>query len=175
MSGIYAIIFDCDGVLVDSEVIFIEEEIKLLSEMGLRYERDTYIHRFMGLNNSDWISELVSDFEKAGLGQFPDDFLERKRARTWPRIQSQLRPISGALQLIEAFGGRMAAASSSDLDKLKYKLEITHLKDLLDPHIYSAEQVENGKPEPDLFLFAAEKIGEVPERCVVIEDSENGV
>ena len=170
-----AIIFDCDGVLVDSEVIFLEEEIAFLSELGLQYERSNYIQRFMGLNNSDWIAELTHDFENAGLGEFPEDFLQRKSARTWPRIENELQPIDGAKELIMGFDGRMAAASSSDHGKLVFKLKKTHLHDLLDPYIYSAEQVDRGKPEPDLFLFAARQIGVVPARCLVIEDSENGV
>ena len=175
MNEIEAIIFDCDGVLVDSEVIFIEEEIKFLAELGLRYDRESYIQRFMGLNNRDWIAELEADYEMAGLGIFPDDFLQRKRARTWPRIRDELQPIDGARQLIERFGGAASAASSSDLDKLIFKLAKTGLKECLEPHIYSAQQVKHGKPEPDLFLFAARQIGVEPANCLIIEDSDNGV
>ena len=170
-----AIIFDCDGVLVDSEAIYIDEEIKLLAEMGLTYSRREYVERFMGLNNNDWIAFLREDYSKAGLGSFPPDFLERKRARTWPRIQRELQPIAGAKDLIDAFAGPVAAASSSVADRLAYKLEKTLLAPLFQPHIYSADTVENGKPAPDLFLFAARKLGVDPARCIVIEDSENGI
>ena len=174
-SNIEAIIFDNDGVLVDSEVILIAEERQLLAEMGLEYSDQAYTSKFVGLSRNDFYSELAKDFKSRSLGEFPNDFGDRLRNRVWPRIDAELKAIEGAKELVAKFGGRAAVASSAVLNRLTHKLKITNLFDLFSPHIYSSEQVKHGKPQPDLFLHAASKLGVDPSNCMVIEDSENGV
>ncbi|MXO89626.1 HAD family hydrolase [Pontixanthobacter aquaemixtae] len=170
-----AIIFDSDGVLVDSEIIHIAVEQELLAELGLHYKIETYLSRFVGLSNPDFYSQLASDYAARIGGEFPPDFGQRLQKRIEPRIEAELQPIAGVVQLVEAFAGRVAVASSAPIERLTRKLEITGLISHFTPHVYSVDHVKKGKPAPDLFLHAAEQIGVQPERCAVIEDSVNGV
>ncbi|MBV7266220.1 HAD family hydrolase [Erythrobacter ani] len=175
LSGIEAIIFDCDGVLVDSEVIHIAVERELLAEDGLRYSDEEYLTRFVGLSNPDFHRELRGDYLSRADREFPYDFEERLQSRLWPRVERELKAITGVSELVDAFSGSVAVASSSPPDRLSKKLTMTGLADLFAPHIYSAEQVDRGKPSPDLFLFAAAALGVSPGRCAVIEDSLHGI
>lgn len=174
-SNIDAIIFDSDGVLVDSEVIHIAVERELLGELGFECDLQTYIARFVGLSNTDYHSQLSRDYETQGLGKLPEDLGDQLRRRIWRRIDAELQPIPGVNLLVERFGGPVAVASSAVLPRLVHKLKLTNLFDVFSPHIYSSDHVSKGKPEPDLFLHAAEKLGVPPSRCLVIEDSINGV
>lgn len=175
VSNIKAIIFDNDGVLVDSELIHIAVERELLAELGLYYDLQTYTSRFVDLSNPDFYSELANDYKALSLGEFPADFGKRLRAKVWPRIEDELEPIPDAEELVAKFDGAVAVASSAPLWRLERKLKITNLFDLFAPHIYSSDHVENGKPEPDLFLYAAKRLAVSPSNCMVVEDSENGV
>lgn len=170
-----ALIFDCDGVLVDSEAIHVAVEIELLAEMGLTYTLETYLSRFVGLGVPEFHAALAEDYAALGRGPFPDDFGPRLHARAWPRIEAELKALPGAAELAAMFGGPIAVASSSITPKLHRKLALTGLTETFAPHIYSADQVARSKPAPDLFLFAADKIKSDPATCLVIEDSVNGV
>ncbi|KCZ90040.1 HAD family hydrolase [Hyphomonas johnsonii] len=175
MRNFDALIFDCDGVLVDSEVIHVAVEIEFLAELGLAYDRETYLTRFVGLGGPDFRAALAGDYARLGKGPFPEDFGERLNARAWPRIEAELAALAGATALAGRFAGPVAVASSSATPRLHRKLDLTGLTDTFAPHIYSADQVARGKPEPDLFLFAARNISARPDACLVIEDSVNGV
>jgi HAD superfamily hydrolase (TIGR01509 family) len=170
-----AVIFDCDGVLVDSEVIHIAAELELLAHMGLVYERETYLTRFVGLSNADFHDELSLDYATLTGDEFPSDFGSRLHQIVWPRIEAELAAIDGVAELVRAFGGKVAVGSSSPYQKLVKKLEITGLQSLFAPHIYSADHVKAGKPAPDLFLHSAAQLDVDPRRCLVIEDSVHGV
>jgi len=170
-----AILFDCDGVLVDSETIYVEVEREHLARIGLHYELQTYMDRFQGLGSDDFWAALDRDHRALGKGPLPDGFGPRLDAATQDRIDRELAEIGGIRQLLEAHNGPRAVASSSRLHRLTHKLRHTGLFDFFDPHIYSGEQVANGKPAPDLFLFAAEKLDVAPSRTLVVEDSPNGV
>lgn len=176
LSDFDALIFDCDGVLVDSEVIYIAAERALLAEIGLAYSREAYLSRFVGLSNPDYLATLKADFAKALPGKpFPSDYGERLHASVWPQIEAELKPLGGVADVVREFEGRVAVASSSPLDRLRRKLTLTGLIPLFEPYIYSADHVEHGKPAPDLFLHAAEQLLVEPARCAVIEDSVNGI
>lgn len=170
-----AIIFDCDGVLVDSEIIHIATELELLADLGLVYERETYLTRFVGLSNADFHAELSTDYAKLTGGEFPSNFGSQLDQIAWPRIEAELEAIDGVADLVRAFGGKVAVGSSSSYQKLLKKLEITGLQSLFAPHIYSADHVNAGKPAPDLFLHSAAQLDVDPRRCLVIEDSVHGV
>jgi len=170
-----AIIFDSDGVLVDSEKIHIAVERELLSDLGLDYDSSEYASRFVGLNLTDYYAALARDF-KTKLGKpFPQDFGARLYQRVWPRIQAELQPLPDVTAILDRHDGPSAVASSAPLDRLLEKLTITGLIQHFDPHIYSADLVDNGKPAPDLFLLAADRLGVAPSNCVVIEDSLHGI
>ena len=170
-----AIIFDCDGVLVDSEVIYHEVEMEHLARIGLEYEPVEYQRRFMGLNTDDFLAELDRDHQARKDAPLPADFGTALREDSIARLRNELRIIDGIEAVIAGFAGPKAVATSSAPDTLEIKLEVTGLKRHFDPHIYHAVQVARGKPAPDLFLMAAQKLGAEPSGCLVIEDSVNGV
>lgn len=170
-----AIIFDNDGVLVDSERIHVAVERELLAQMGLDYDLPTYMARFVGLNNADFQARLAHDFMARYGAAFPSDFRARLDARAWPRLEAELEPIANVADLVRTFDGPVAVASSATTARLRQKLNLTGLHDLFAPHIYSADLVANGKPAPDLFLHAARALHVAPDQCLVIEDSEHGI
>ncbi|MET1415968.1 HAD family hydrolase [Roseibium sp. HPY-6] len=170
-----AILFDCDGVLVDSEIIYVEVEREHLARIGLHYGLDEYMNKFQGLGSTDFWAALDKDHRAIGKGPLPETFGPELDAATMERIDRELSEIAGIKQLLEAHEGPRAVASSSRLHRLIHKLQHTGLYDYFEPHIYSGEQVSNGKPAPDLFLLAAEKLGVDPAATLVVEDSSNGV
>lgn len=169
-----ALIFDCDGVLVDSEAIAIQAERDLLASWGLVYDFQTFVSRFVGLHNRDFYAALASDAAALGV-TLPEGFGPALQANNWARFETDLTAIDGVAEAATAFSGALAVASSSEADKLVRKLQITELHDLFAPHIYSSDLVTNGKPAPDLFLLTAERLGADPAGCLVIEDSINGI
>ncbi|MEO0976215.1 MAG: HAD family phosphatase [Pseudomonadota bacterium] len=170
-----AILFDCDGVLVDSELIYVDVEREHLARIGLHYELDEYMDRFQGLGGPDFWATLDRDHRALGKGPLPPNFGSDLDEATMDRINRELSEIAGIKQLLQSHAGLRAVASSSRLARLIHKLKHTGLYAYFEPHIYSGEQVPNGKPAPDLFLFAAQKLGADPKSCLVIEDSANGV
>ena len=170
-----AIIFDSDGVLVDSEAIHIAVERALLAELGLVYEEDVYISRFVGLADRDFYTALEMDYLKLKRGPFPTDFGEKLQEAIWSRVEKELQPLPGVADVIEAFEGRVAVASSAPTERLMAKLDLTDLAQLIVPHIYSADLVEHGEPAPDLFLLAAERLEVAARERMVIEDSIHGI
>src|SRR3974390_662843 len=143
-----AVIFDCDGVLVDSEVLALEVELAALAELGLSYETSEFKARFMGLSTPAFCDALEADHRKVKGADLPDDFRERCNARyraEWHR----LREVPGARAAIERIGLTKAVASSSGEDALNRKLKLTDLWPLFAPHIYSADHVVYAKPAPD--------------------------
>ncbi|WP_084418168.1 HAD family hydrolase [Henriciella litoralis] len=171
---IHAIIFDCDGVLIDSERIIVDTHLQVLGELGLVYPRDVHISRFMGIHNRDYHAALAADAKARGI-DWPEDVPARLRSRTWARYKTELQPTEGVAAFAERLSCPMAVASSSETESLNTKLRMTGLHGLFSPHIYSGDLVDHGKPAPDLFLYAARQLGTDPARCLVIEDSPNGV
>lgn len=170
-----AVIFDCDGVLVDSEILAIEVEIVLLADCGLVYAPDEYRHRFLGLNDAAFHKVLGLDcLERTGR-PLPDDFLNRAHTQRWDACQTRLAEVSGCGVAVAALALPKAVASSSGAAFLREKLRLTGLLEAFDPHIYSADLVARAKPHPDIFLHAAAALSQDPARCLAIEDSVNGV
>lgn len=175
MAAFDAVIFDCDGVLVDSEILAIEVELALLADAGLEYELADFKARFLGLHDRAFCDALDAD-SRARLGKpLRADFLDLVHQRRSAEVRARLQPVRGAAAAITAFNGVVAVASSSRAEFLRVKLELTELWPLFDPHAYSADLVKHGKPAPDIFLHTAQEIGVAPDRCLVIEDSANGV
>ena len=175
--GIEAVIFDCDGVLVDSEVLAIRGERAALAQLGLVYSPQDYVRRFVGLHDGAFFDQLRADFAARHGAPAPDDFadivLEGRR-----RERHKLTAVAGADRALGAARthiGALAVASSSRAHFLETKLKRTNLWALAAPHVYSADLVAHGKPAPDIFLFAAEKLRLDPAQCLALEDSENGV
>lgn len=168
-----AIIFDCDGVLVDSEVLSVRGERRVLKEYGLDYTMDEFVRRFVGLHDRTFFDALHADYFKAhghsAPANFNDQVLEGRRHE-----MHALTSIDGAQSALRAHP-QVAVASSSHSHFLESKLKRTGLWADAAPHVYSADLVASGKPAPDIFLYTAEKMRVAPADCLVLEDSVNGV
>lgn len=170
-----AVIFDCDGVLVDSEILYEEIEHNAIADLGLTYDKDEYRARFMGKSGTDWHSGINDDYVQKYDRPLPADFKDRIKADVMKAMTTKLQAIKGIDDLLKNLSAPKAVASSTKLELLKTKLINTKLSEYFGEHIYSSEQVINGKPAPDLFLLAADKLNTAPKDCIVIEDSANGV
>jgi HAD superfamily hydrolase (TIGR01509 family) len=165
------IIFDCDGVLVDSEVISCRAHAATLTRHGYPITADQVLDRFLGV--SDREARLTIEAE---LGRsLPDDFEAQVKQATLQRYAEDLRSVPYIGEAVAAINLPKCVASSGTPEKIRHGLTCAGLYDVLAPHIFSASQVKRGKPAPDLFLFAAEQMAAAPERCIVIEDSVPGV
>jgi HAD superfamily hydrolase (TIGR01509 family) len=165
------IIFDCDGVLVDSEVISCRAHAETLTRHGYPITADQVLRRFLGV--SDREARLIVEAE---LGRsLPEDFEAQMKQAALQRYASDLGAIPYIGEAIAAIDLPKCVASSGTPEKIRHGLSCAGLYDLLAPHIFSATQVKRGKPAPDLFLFAAVQMKAAPERCIVIEDSLPGV
>jgi len=170
-----AVVFDCDGVLIDSEVIAVEVETTLLAEHGLHYEVPEFVARFMGMSDKAFYAALSADSQSRLGRALPEDFKARVDAGKRLLNEQKLAAIAGIESAVARLSLLKAVASSSEIHHLDYKLRKTGLWDLFAPHIYSADHVTHAKPAPDLFLYAANALGADPSDCLVIEDSVNGV
>lgn len=170
-----AVIFDCDGVLVDSEVLALEVEVVLLAEIGLTYDPAEYRRRFLGMHDHAFYEALDADYRALTGRPLPGGFLERTHEQRLTACRERLCEVSGAAAAVAALATPKAVASSSGSEFLREKLALAGLLEAFDPHVYSADRVGRGKPHPDIFLYAAERLGADPAACIAIEDSVNGV
>ena len=148
------VIFDCDGVLVDSEPISIEVLVAMLAELGLSLDPADAYRLFLGRSVASICATVAQDH---GLA-ISDRHLAEMRAVLRARFAAELQPlagIAGALAAIRGQGLPICVASSSQPDRIRHSLAVTGLLDFFAPRIYSSTMVENGKPAPDLFLHAA--------------------
>lgn len=168
------VIFDCDGVLVDSEAIANPLLRDALAEHGLEMTLDEVIQTYVGRS----MTSVVSISEELLGRKLPCDFLDRLQVKTFAAFEAGLEAVPGVEDLIKELERRdikFCVASSGSFEKMDVTLEITGLKKYFDGRIFSTTQVERGKPYPDLYLYAADQMGVEPARCLVIEDSVPGV
>lgn len=170
-----AVIFDCDGVLVDSEILALEVEIAMLAEAGLNYDPRDFAHRFLGVNDAAFRIALNADAVEHIGRPLADGFHDLCRRQRWDACQTRLVEVAGCGSAVASLALPKAVASSTGADFLREKLRLTGLLAAFDPHVYSADLVARAKPHPDIFLHAAEALGVAPEHCLAIEDSANGV
>lgn len=175
MGGFDLVVFDCDGVLVDSEAIYIAGELAHLERVGVTFDRAEYMGRFLGLAPKLWEQEIALEVRGRTGQAIPDDFFTNLYEHERVLMEESLTALPGAHEAVSGVDVMRCVASSSRMVWLTWKLERTGLLDLFDPHVFSSELVGKGKPEPDLFLHAAEAMDANPARSVVIEDSVNGV
>ena len=168
------IIFDCDGVLIDSEIVAARLEAEAITELGLPTTAEEICRRFAGTTTR----EVWATLERELGRPLPDGFFEAHLAHVRDVFSRELEPIAGARAAVEAVaasGTPFCVASSTLLPSLITNLGTAGLVDLFDGHVYSASQVKRAKPAPDVFLFAASQMGADPDDCVVVEDSVAGV
>lgn len=170
-SQIDLVIFDCDGVLVDSEVVSCHAHAETLTRHGYPITPDQVLARFLGVSDREARQAIEAELGR----RLPDDFELQMKQAALQRYSDELKAIPYACETIATIGLPTCVASSGTPEKIHHGLVSAGIYDLLAPNIFSATQVKRGKPAPDLFLFAAERMQVPPERCVVIEDSVPGI
>jgi HAD superfamily hydrolase (TIGR01509 family) len=165
------IIFDCDGVLVDSEVISCRAHADVLTRHGYPISADQVFDRFLGRS----LRQTNLDIE-AELGRsLPDDFSTQLLDELYQSFAAELEAVPHIHQTLDTIAQPVCVASSGTHERMRISLGRAGLYDRFAPHIFSATQVRNGKPAPDLFLFAGEQMAMSPRQCLVIEDSAPGI
>ncbi len=165
------VIFDCDGVLVDSEVISCRAHAAMLTRHGYPITADQVLERFLGVSDREARMAVEAELGRS----LPDDFEAQMKQAALQRYADDLPTIPYVDEAIAAISLPKCVASSGTPEKIRHGLSCAGLYDLLAPNIFSATQVKRGKPAPDLFLFAAEQMQASPARCIVIEDSVPGI
>ena len=165
------VIFDCDGVLVDSERLAVRVECEYLTELGWPLSQAEIVERFMGRTD-----QYMDDAIEARLGhRLPVDWREQFARRYREAYAAELAPVDGVLDALDRISVPTCVASSGSHDKLRFTLGHTGLYERFEGRIFSGDEVADGKPAPDLFLHAAARMGASPARCAVVEDSRPGV
>jgi len=165
------LIFDCDGVLVDSEVIAFNVLAQMLASLGKPLSLEACRRRFMGRRTPEVLAEIEQE-----IGcPIPPETGARAKALMFERLRRELKPVEGIKDALAHVSQPICVASSSAPDRIALSLEITGLAPFFGDHVFSAEQVAHGKPAPDLFLFAARSMKAAPAESIVIEDSPAGV
>ncbi len=165
------VIFDCDGVLVDSEPIAMRILLDALAGAGLSLDPEVAHDRFLGRSLASTVGILAEDF---GV-RLDDAALGAMRARLYAAFRAELRPIPGVAAALDAIAPPICVASSSQPERIELSLRATGLWERFAGRAFSATMVTRGKPAPDLFLHAARVMGFAPEACLVVEDSPAGV
>ena len=165
------LIFDCDGVLVDSELLANEALAELMSALGRPMTTQQALQIFSGLR----LRDVQKSAEALLSFPIPTDLGAAARQRLFERFQRELQPVKGVREALLMLPYPRCVASSSARERLDLSLEVTGLKGLFGDNVFSADQVEHSKPAPDLYLFAARALGAIPANCIVIEDSTLGI
>lgn len=169
------VIFDCDGVLVDSETLIVDIESRMLSEAGFVLSREDVIERFVGLSYGVMVDRLEADFGRP----VPSDLKQRVEQAALDELADNVTAVPGIAEVLKGLHTAerpRCVASSSDLSRITMTMEVAGVASWFDPaHIFSVQMVERPKPAPDVFLHAAAQLGSAPERCLVVEDSPHGV
>lgn len=171
MKNIKCIIFDCDGVLVDSEAIGNKVLLSMASAFGFEMDiEDAYKH-FNGRS----LKVCFSQIEKIIDQKLPDNFESEYRKKSFEAFKNELLPVDGVKEFIHNLNIPFCVASSGPVEKIELNLTTVGLIDKFENKIFSAYRINSWKPEPDLFLFAAKEMGFEIDECIVIEDSRAGV
>jgi HAD superfamily hydrolase (TIGR01509 family) len=165
------VIFDCDGVLVDSEVISCRAHAETLTRHGYPITPDQVLQRFLGRSMRQATLEVEAEMGRT----LPEDFQAEVYAEVFRLFATSLEAIPHIGETLAQIALPACVASSGPPEKISASLNRVGLYDRFAPHIFSAVQVRNGKPAPDLFQFAAERMQAAPARCLVIEDSLAGI
>lgn len=168
------IIFDCDGVLVDSETIGIRVLLDMSAEYGVAMDFEEAVGEFSGRRLRDVINVLQTQ----AAAPFPTDFEQSFRDRSYKVFQTEVLPVDGIRELLDkltALNIPFCVASSGPLEKMQLNLSLTKLLPYFSQRIYSGYDINSWKPDPGIFLHAARQMGFAPSDCVVVEDSKAGV
>lgn len=164
-------IFDCNGVLVDSEAIVAQTAAGELTRAGFAVSPEIIARFFAGRRPID----MLADIEAATQRMLPANFAATLAAVTMRRLKAELRATAHVEHALTWLRGPKCVASSSPIDRVRLSLDSTGLLRFFDPYLFSASDVPNGKPAPDLFLHVANRMRVEPGECIVVEDSPAGV
>lgn len=168
------VVFDCDGVLVDTERLTVVVEARVLGELGWPMTPAEVVDRWMGKSSQAQLADLTEHLGADRAREFDD----RTTAELHEVFERELTAVEGVEPLVDALaraGVATCVASSGTHDRMRRTLGVTGLRPRFDGRIFSATEVQHGKPAPDLFLHAARAMGADPRRCTVVEDSVYGV
>src|SRR5438270_2060656 len=160
------IIFDCDGVLVDSELLSCRCLSEVLAEFGIVLSETQALELFLG-RSTKAVEQHYRDLGRP----VPVGFLPRLKSHVLNSFAGSLQPIPGVADVISALHAPFCVASSSDIDRVSLSLDVTGLRSHFGDRLFTAQMVKHGKPAPDLFLYAAARMQADPSRALVIEDS----
>jgi HAD superfamily hydrolase (TIGR01509 family) len=165
------VIFDCDGVLVDSEPIAFAVLREMLAEAGLSFTESWAYENFLGKSMASITAMVAREYNL----ELDEAALASMRKRLYERFERELEPVHGIAALLASFPFAHCVASSSQIERIELCLTKTGLIGHFEPNIFSASMVARGKPAPDLFLHASRTMGYQPRNCIVIEDSPAGI
>ncbi len=165
------IIFDSDGVLVDSETLSAKVFQEMALELGFDLDFETAVDRFAGTSMKENMQFIGENIEES----LPVDFEIEFRQRTYEAFKTDLKAVEGIRDLIDKLTIPFCVASSGPVEKIRLNLGLVSLLDRFENRIYSSYDIGSWKPEPGIFLHAAKEMGKAPEECVVIEDSSPGI
>ncbi len=171
MKDYKCIIFDSDGVLVDSETLSARVFQQMAVELGFKLDFETAVEQFAGTSMKENLKFIETHIE----GKLPLNFVKEYRKRSYDVFKAELKPIPGIHDLIAKLRVPFCVASSGPIEKIKLNLSLVDLLDSFENRIFSSFDIGSWKPEPGIFLHAAKTLGFVPEECVVIEDSASGI
>jgi HAD superfamily hydrolase (TIGR01509 family) len=165
------VIFDCDGVLVDSERLAVKVDVELMAQLGWHLSESEAVDTFVGVSDASFRSIIETKIGR----KLPHDWEAQTQPLYRNKLSVELAPVDGIVEALDRIAHPTCVASSGTHDKMRFTLGLTGLYERFAGRIFSATQVARGKPAPDLFLFAAEQMGAAPSACVVVEDSAMGV
>ena len=168
---IKCIIFDCDGTLVDSEILYNRALSIKLKQQGIELDAASLVARFRGVKLTAVLSSLEEEFDI----KLSDDFIDDYRALVSDLFREKLLPCEGVEPTLAQLEVAMCVATNGPMPKMKLALEVTNLSNYFKDNLFSAYQINSWKPEPDLFLHAAKSMGFMPTECLVVEDSVVGI
>ncbi|MGI9584810.1 MAG: HAD family hydrolase [Acidimicrobiia bacterium] len=165
------VILDCDGVLVDSERLAIEIDVAVLADVGWNLTQEEVVERFVGRTDAYMLAEVERHTGK----DISDDWYGKYAAVYREAFDARLAPVPGIEAALDRISLPTCVASSGTYERMEFTLGRTDLMSRFEGRITSADDVAHGKPAPDLFLLAADRMGFDPDVCVVVEDSRSGV
>lgn len=171
MKKIELVIFDCDGVLVDTEPLANRVFVQLVRENGFIVDENTYLHKFSGVTLPDRIHTTERELNWTA----PENFLSQFHERLIELTEANMQPVEGIHELVRSLPIPICVASNGSRDEINLRLRLSNLAPFFGNAIFSGLEVTNPKPAPDVYLAAARSFGIEPSRCVVIEDSLPGV
>lgn len=166
------IIFDCDGVLVDSEMINNRVLLEMASDYGVTMDLAEAVEAFSGIR----IKEGIKILQQRASRPFPPDFEQAFRTKTYEIFKTEMKAVEGVETLLKGLTVPYCVASSGPVEKIKLNLTVTGLIRYFDNNrIFSGYDINSWKPDPGIFLYAAERMGFAPGKCAVVEDSKAGI